>query len=64
MVKLLLEVFMENNCKKLVKKNSEQRSQLKEKVRNCTLNGEDTIIHLIAGLIKNTLNEIPSYKNE
>ena len=28
-------------------------------------NGKDMIIHLIAGLIKNTeLNEIPLYKNE
>ena len=27
-------------------------------------NGKDSIIHLIAGLIKKTLNEISSYKNE
>ena len=27
-------------------------------------NGKDTIIHLIAGLIKKALNEIPAYKNE
>ena len=26
-------------------------------------NGKDTAIRLIAGLIKKTLNEIPSYKN-
>ena len=35
-----------------------------EMVRNCTLNGEDTIVRLIVGLIKKTLNEITSYKNE
>ena len=59
MVNLLLEVFMRKNCKKLIKKNLEYKKQLKEKVINCTLNGKDTIIHLIVGLIKKTL-----YKNE
>ena len=27
-------------------------------------NGKDTTIHLINGLTKKTLNEIPSYKNQ
>ena len=27
-------------------------------------NGKDTIIHLIVGLTKKTLTEIPSYKKE
>ena len=27
-------------------------------------NGKDTTIHLIVGLIKKTLDQIPSYKNE
>ena len=64
MVNLLLEVFMENNCKKLAKKNSELKKYLKEKVINCRSNGKDMTIYLIIGLIKRTLNEIPSHKNE
>ena len=64
MVNLLLEVFMENNCKKLAKENSELQKYLKEKVINCSSNGKDMTIHLIVGLIKRTFNEIPSYKNE
>ena len=55
---------MKKNCKKLVKKNLEYKKQLKEQVINCTLNRKDMIIHLTVGLIKKTLNEIPSYKNE
>ena len=50
---------MNNNCKKLFKKNSEQKKYLKEKVINCMSNGKDMMIHLIVGLIKKT-----SYKNE
>ena len=50
---------MKKNCKKLVKKNSEQKKYLKEKVINFMLNGKDMIIHLIVGLMKKTL-----YKNE
>ena len=50
---------MKKNCKKLVKKNLEWKKYLKERVINCMSNGKDTIIHLIAGLIKNT-----SYKTE
>ena len=51
----------EKNFKKLVNKILEQKKQLKEKVmlKNCMLNGEDTIIRLIVELIKKT-----SYKNE
>ena len=64
MVNLLLEVFIENNCKKLAKENSELKKYLKEKMINCSSNGKDMTIHLIVGLIKRTLNEIPSYKNE
>ena len=51
--------FMKMNCKKLGKKNSEQKKYLKEKLVNCITNGKDKIIHLIVGLIKNTFNEIP-----
>ena len=42
--------------KKLVKKNLEQKKQLKEKVTNCMSNGKDTIIHLIVGLAKKILS--------
>ena len=58
-MKRLLEVFMKNNCKKLIRKNLEQKKYLKEKVIICMLNGKDMIIHLIAGLIKKIL-----YNNE
>ena len=51
--------FYEQELQKLVKKNSEQKKYLKEKVINCMSNGKDMIIHLIVGLIKKTL-----YKNE
>ena len=37
---------------------------LQERVINCASNGKDMIIHLTVGLIKKTLSEIPSYKNE
>ena len=42
---------------------------LEEKETSCMSNGKDMIIHLIAGLMKMTLNEIllnaiPFYKNE
>ena len=59
MVKKLLDVFTKKNCKKLVKKNSEQKKYLKEKWVNCTSNGKGMILQLIAGLIKKV-----SYKNE
>ena len=46
---------MKKNCKELIKKNLEQKKYSKEKVINCMLNGKDMTIHLIVGLIKNTL---------
>ena len=49
---------MKKNCKKLVKKNLEQKKYLKEKVTNYMANGKGIIIVLIVGLIKKTLNEI------
>ena len=58
MVKKLVKVFIKKNCKKLVKKNLEQRKYLKGKLINCMLNRMDMIIVLIVGLIKKTLNEI------
>ena len=36
-VKRLLKVFMKKNCRKLIKKNLEQKNYLKEKVINCML---------------------------
>ena len=58
-MKKLLEVFMKKNCRKLIKKNLEQKKYLKDKVINCMLNGKDMTIHLIVELIKKTL-----YNNE
>ena len=54
-----LEVFMKKNLKNQIKKNLEQKKYLKEKVINCTSNGKDTTTHLIIGLTKKILNEIP-----
>ena len=59
MVKKLLESFTKKNRKKLIKSNLKWKKQLKEKLINYTLNRKDMTIHLIDGLIKNTL-----YKNE
>ena len=60
MAKKLLEVFIKKkNCKKLFKKNSEQKKYLKEKVINCMSNGKGMIMALIVGLMKKI-----SYKNE
>ena len=44
--------LMKKNCKKLVKKNLEQKKYLKEKVINCVSNGKGMIVVLIVGLIK------------
>ena len=52
---------MKKNCKKLVKKNSEQKKFLKEKVINCMSTKKDTTIHLIVGLIKKTLYKMSQY---
>ena len=51
----LLKRFMKKNCKRLIKKNLEQKKYLKEKVISCMLNGKGMIIHLIVRLIKKTL---------
>ena len=51
--------FYEKNCKKLIKRNLEQKKYLKEKVINYKSNGKDIIIPLIVGLIKTIL-----YKNK
>ena len=59
MVNQLLEAFLKKNCKKLVKKNSESKTYLKEKAKKCMSNGKDTINHLIIGLVRKS-----SYKNE
>ena len=50
---------MKKNCKRIIKKNSEQKKYFKEKVINCMSNGKDMTINLIVGLIKKAL-----YKNE
>ena len=50
---------MKKNSRKLIKNNLELRKSLKEIKTSCMSNGKDMIIHLIVGLIKNTL-----YKNE
>ena len=52
MVKKLLEHFVKKKCKKVVRKNLEQKKYLKEKVINCMSNGNDMIMNLIDGLIK------------
>ena len=43
---------MKKNCKKRIKKNSELKKSLKEKVIKYMLNGKDLTIHSIVGLIK------------
>ena len=60
---------MKKNCKRQIKNSLEWKKYLKEKVINCMLNGKDTTIQLLFGLIKKILNEILSnaislYKNE
>ena len=53
MVKKLLEYFMKKNCKRLIKKNLEEKKLLKERAINYVSNGKVIIIHLISGSIKN-----------
>ena len=48
---------------KELQKTSQEKFRI-ERVINCMSNGKDTVIYLIAGSIKKTLNEISSYKNE
>ena len=62
---------MKKDCKKLVKKNSEQKKYLKVKRKGDKLyvKWKGSIIHLIIGLMRKTLNEIVSnaisfHKNE
>ena len=55
MGKILWEVFMKKNCRKLIRKNLELKNQLKGKETNYMSNGKDIIILLIAGLIKRIL---------
>ena len=47
MVKKLLEHFMKNNCKRVIKKNLEQKKYLRKKVINYMLNGKVETICLI-----------------
>ena len=54
MMKKLREVFMKNNCKRLIKKNLGLKKLLKRKVINYMSNGKDTIILLTVGLIRKT----------
>ena len=51
----IIGTFYEKNCKRLIKKNLEQKKYLGKKVINYMLNGKVMIIHLIAGLIKKDL---------
>ena len=53
-MKKLLERFKKRNRNKHIKKSLELKKYQREKVINYTLNGQDTIIRLIVGLIKNT----------
>ena len=48
---------------KELQKTSQEKFRI-ERVINCMSNGKDTVIYLIVGSIKKTLNEISSYKNE
>ena len=55
MVKKLLEQFMKNNNRILIKKNLGVKKWLKEKEINYMLNEKVMIIHLIVGLKKKDL---------
>ena len=56
--------FYEKELEKTSQKTFRIEKVIKRKMINCTLNGKDMITRLIVGLIKKTLNEILSYKNE
>ena len=56
--------FYEKELEKTSQKTFRIEKVIKRKMINCTSNGKDMIICLIVGLIKKTLNEILSYKNE
>ena len=51
---------------KELQKTSQEKFRIEKviKIKGDKLYGKDTIIHLIVGLIKKTLNKIPPYKNE
>ena len=51
---------------KELQKTSQEKFRIEKviKIKGGKLYGKDTIIHLIVGLIKKTLNKIPPYKNE
>ena len=50
MVNQLLEYFMKNNCKRLIKKSLEKKKCLKGKVISCMLNGNGMIKMKISSL--------------
>ena len=52
----IIGTFYEKNCKRLIKKNLEQRKYLNEKVISCQLNGKGMIILLIVGRVNIFLN--------
>ena len=54
--------FFEKELQKTSQEKFRTEKIIKEKVINCMSNGKNMIIHLIVGLTKKTLNEIPSYK--
>ena len=56
--------FYEKELEKTSQKTFRIEKVIKRKMINCTSNGKDMIIRLIVGLIKKTLNEILSNKNE
>ena len=47
--KEIVGIFFKKNSKKKIRKSLELKNLSKEKVINCTLNGNNTIIRLIAG---------------
>ena len=55
-------------CEKELQKTDQQgfriEKVIKKKLINCTLNGKDTIIHLIIGLIRKTLDKNKSILSE
>ena len=60
----IAESFYEKELEKTSHKSFRIEKVIKRKMINCTSNGKDMIIRLIVGLIKKTLNEILSNKNE
>ena len=60
----IAESFYEKELEKTSQKSFRIEKVIKRKMINCTSNGKDMIIRLIVGLIKKTLNEILSNKNE